>query len=237
MGSTAVALASVSAGYENQLVFSDLTVTFSKNQITCILGRSGCGKSTLLQLINGMVRPTTGSVALFGKGLDYFNIAHERLSIGYVVQQTGLFPHLTIRKNIILLGQISALPKVQIEQRLNQLMDMAQLPSAALARYPHQLSGGEQQRVGICRALFLNPPVLLMDEPFASLDGTTKEAIFSYIKTFQASEPRTVIWVTHDWDEAESLCDQFILLDKGNISVQGQREELRSLRVTNSIRS
>ncbi len=233
MENTAVALSGVSAGYENQLVFADLTVAFSQNQITCILGRSGSGKSTLLQLINGMVRPINGSVLLFGKGLDYSRIAHQRLSIGYVVQNTGLFPHLTIQRNITLLGQIAGLPKPKLEQRLNQLMDMAQLPSAALTRYPHQLSGGEQQRVGICRALFLNPPVLLMDEPFASVDGTTKEAIFLYIKTFQASEPRTMIWVTHDWDEAENLCDQFILLEKGRISVQGQRDELPSLRVNN----
>ncbi len=237
MKSEAVALASVSAGYEDQLVFSDLTVEFSKNQTTCILGRSGCGKSTLLQLINGMVHPLKGSVLLFGKGLDYSRIAHQRLSIGYVVQHTGLFPHLTIQRNIMLLGQIAALPKLQLERRLNHLMDMAQLPTSLLTRFPHQLSGGEQQRVGICRALFLNPPILLMDEPFASLDGTTKEAIFSYMRTLQEAEPRTIIWVTHDWEEAENLCDHFVLLDKGKDSVQGQRDELRSLRVTNSARS
>ena len=183
-----------------------------------------------------MVRPAKGSVLLFGQGLDYSRIAHQRLSIGYVVQHTGLFPHLTIQRNITLLGQIVGLPKLQLEQRLNQLMGMAQLPTSLLTRFPHQLSGGEQQRVGICRALLLNPPILLMDEPFASLDGTTKQAIFSYIRTLQAVEPRTIIWVTHDWDEAENFCDRFVLLDKGKSPVQGQRDELQSFRATNSIR-
>ena len=113
----------------------------------------------------------------------------------------------------MLLGQIAALPKLQLERRLNHLMDMAQLPTSLLTRFPHQLSGGEQQRVGICRALFLNPPILLMDEPFASLDGTTKEAIFSYIRTLQEAEPRTIILVTHNKHEAEKLADSIFQIE------------------------
>lgn len=182
-----------------------------------------------------MVRPTAGEIFLFGDPLDYGAINQIRLNIGYVVQQTGLFPHLTIEENISLLGRITKLPPGKATERLHHLTEMAQISESYLKKFPHQLSGGEQQRVGLCRALFLDPPLLLMDEPFASLDAETKHGIYSYVKKFQQAEPRTIVLVTHDLDEASTLADDFIWLEAGYIKVQGNIDQLQTLKQSDSL--
>lgn len=213
-------------------VLSDVSVSFEKNKITAILGKSGSGKSTLLQIINGMIRPSKGKVILEGQSLDYENIHTLRLQIGYVVQQVGLFPHMTVGENIELLGKIGKKPKAEIRVRVEELMDMVNLPLSYLEKYPHQLSGGEQQRAGLCRAMLLRPSLLLMDEPFASLDYGTKQGIYRHLLDIQNKEKRTVVMVTHDWDESILLADNFIWIAEGKIKASGEKPELGELKKT-----
>lgn len=227
-----VELQGITQVFGNHTVLTDISVCFEKNSITAILGKSGSGKSTLLQIINGMIRPSRGRVILEGQTLDYENIHALRLQIGYVVQQVGLFPHMTVRNNIELLGKISKNPKTEIQDRVKELMYMVDLPLSYLDKYPHQLSGGEQQRAGLCRAMLLRPSLLLMDEPFASLDFSTKQGIYKHLLDIQKKEKRSVVMVTHDWDESILLADFFIWIDEGKIRARGEKSQLKDLKNT-----
>ena len=227
--STVIKLENIAHGYTENSVLSNLSYNFAENKITAILGRSGSGKTTLLRIINGMIKPTSGLVTLFGEPNHYEAIHTLRLKIGYVIQHVGLFPHLSIQENIGLLARIVNMEKTLVLSRIHYLMDLVRLPAAYLTKYPHQLSGGEQQRVGLCRAMFLNPPVLLMDEPFASLDNETKESIYQNFVAIQQQEPRTVVLVTHNETEALTLADHFIWLKEGKIVSWGNREKLGEL--------
>lgn len=224
-----ISLSHVTHRYNHKAVLDDITVSLGNNLITGILGKSGSGKSTLLKIINGMVRPIDGDVHVLGKNIDYQKMDDLRLQIGYVVQQVGLFPHMSIEKNIGLLGKICRYSREEILRRTSQLLEMVQLPNSYLPKYPHELSGGEQQRVGICRAMFLNPPIILMDEPFGSLDYETKRHIYRQLKRIQEQEPRSILLVTHDWDEAITLADEFLWIQAGQIKEQGNNDELKRL--------
>ena len=219
----------VSFGYGGRRVLEDISVTFPEREVTVVVGRSGSGKSTLLELINGMHTPTQGVVRLSGEALDYRRIGEQRRQIGYVVQRFGLFPHMTVLENIGLPGVLQKMPAEQIRERVLELMRKMRLPESLLSRYPYALSGGEQQRVGLCRALLLDPPLLLMDEPFASLDYATKHAIYAYFRDLQQSEPRTVVLVTHDWDEARLLADGVVWIEEGKIREQGDIGQLEAM--------
>jgi osmoprotectant transport system ATP-binding protein len=164
----------VSHRYLKDFVLKNLTFEIDENIITAVIGKSGGGKSTLIQIINGLVVPTEGEVFVFGEELDYNKINQTRLKIGYSVQGTGLFPHMTVYENISLLGKITDKPKDEISSRVRYLMKLVDLSEEFENNYPYQLSGGQQQRVGLCRAMMLNPPVFLLDEAFAALDPTTK---------------------------------------------------------------
>lgn len=226
----AIDLKNISHSFDHAELFSDLNLSFEKNKITAILGKSGSGKSTLLQIINGMIRPLAGKVFFDGKPIAYQDINELRLKIGYVVQHVGLFPHMTIRQNINLLGKISKKPKADINKRILELLEMVNLSPSYLKKYPYELSGGEQQRAGLCRAMLLNPPLLLMDEPFASLDYGTKHKIYAHLLGIQKIESRTVILVTHDWDEAIKLADHFVWIDEGRIREKGDKSRLEQLK-------
>ncbi len=230
MDDSPIELDRINHGFDGKIVLTDFSFSFNTNTITAILGRSGSGKSTLLQIINCTIIPDKGHVLLFGKKPDYVNINAIRLQLGYVVQQVGLFPHMNIKSNINLLGRITRQMKAANQNRVDQLLDMVQLPATCQHKYPHELSGGEQQRVGLCRAMFLNPPVLLMDEPFASLDYETKRSIYKHIQDIQQNEPRTIILVTHDWEEAALLADQFIWIEDGRIKDAGDQRYLVELK-------
>jgi osmoprotectant transport system ATP-binding protein len=227
-----VELNQVTQIFGHHTVLSNVSLTFKRNCITAILGRSGSGKSTLLQIINGMIRPVRGKVTLNGIPLNYKRIHELRLQIGYVVQHVGLFPHMTICENISLLGQISKKPRDEIRNRINELMVMVQLPLSYLDKYPHELSGGEQQRAGLCRAMLLRPSLLLMDEPFASLDYGTKQSIYRHLLAIQKKESRSVILVTHDWEESVKLADHFIWIADGKIKATGDKSDLVQLKST-----
>ena len=223
----ALDLLNVSQTYQqNKEVLSDVTLSFSTANVTALLGKSGSGKSTLLQLINGILKPSKGTVRVFGQDFDYTKANLIRLKMGYVVQQVGLFPHLTIYDNISLLGKITKMPPNDIKNRVHSLLETVQLPISYCEKYPHELSGGEAQRAGLCRALFLKPAILLMDEPFAALDYATKNALYNYFLVLQQSEPCTVILVTHDWNEAMTLADEYVWLETGKIKNKGTKDQL-----------
>jgi osmoprotectant transport system ATP-binding protein len=198
-------------------VLDNLDLSFDENKITVILGRSGSGKSTLLQMINGLIVPSQGLVKVFGTGIDYRQVHLLRRAVGYSVQGTGLFPHMTVFDNIALLPRISNHNIPAILPRIEYLMQLVDLDLRFKDKYPHQLSGGEQQRVGICRAMVLNPRIFLLDEAFGALDVMTRNEIHEELLILQKEEPRTIILVTHDVHEAMKLADNLIILDEGNV--------------------
>ena len=216
----------VSHRYLKDIVLSDLSFEIEENIITAVIGKSGGGKSTLLQIINGLVVPSEGEVFVFGEKLDYNKITATRLKIGYSVQGTGLFPHMTVYENISLLGKITSKSKDEITGRVDYLMKLVDLPLEFKSKYPYQLSGGEQQRVGLCRAMVLNPPIFLLDEAFAALDPSTKNEIHTELLKIQKLEPRTVVLVSHDLAEAVKLADKIMVLHQGVIQQYGSKDEV-----------
>ena len=208
-----LSLESIHQTYGEQVIFDNLNLSIQEKTITAILGKSGSGKSTLLQMMNGLVRPDSGKVTIFGNAIDYRRIEELRLKIGYAVQGAGLFPHLTIAKNIMLPGIISKRPIEFLTKRLTELLERVNLPQEIQLKYPYELSGGEQQRVGLCRAVLLNPPLVLLDEAFSALDDETKNEIHEQLLSIQKAEPRTIVLVTHNRQEAEKLADSVFQIE------------------------
>ncbi len=217
-------------------ILYDVSVRFAENKVTAIIGKSGSGKSTLLKIVNGLSRPAAGEVRLFGEKLDYNALGLLRKKLGYVVQGIGLFPHLTAEENILLPGK-THLPKTELNKdRVHELMNLVNLQQNLKGKYPYQMSGGEQQRVGICRALFLAPLVLLMDEPFGSLDPITRFDIHREFIELQRKMPRTVLLVTHDMAEAKKLADEILVLDRGTVQQFGPKQEIFEHPATNIVK-
>jgi osmoprotectant transport system ATP-binding protein len=223
-----VTLHEVTQQYKGTVALQNISVHFPEKKITAILGRSGSGKSTLLQLINGLIKPTTGTIHVNNSPLNYDQILATRLQMGYVVQAIGLFPHLTVQQNICMAGKIINTKATDLETRTDQLMTLTGLPHSYKNKFPFELSGGEQQRVGICRALFLNPPILLMDEPFGALDPITRYEMQQELLRLQQSEPRTILFVTHDMREAAKLADFILVLEKGIVQQYAEKEKVLS---------
>lgn len=218
MTDKAIRLERVSHQFGNRPIFKNLSLIIEDKKITVILGKSGSGKSTLLQVINGLITPYEGAVYLYDQPLDYERIHEIRLGIGYAVQQVALFPHLTIFENITLPGILAGWSKEQKEKRANDLMNLVDLAASHRDKYPHELSGGEQQRVGLCRAILLDPPIMLLDEPFSSLDPDTKHDIHQEVMKLQREEPRCIVMVTHDPHEAIKLGDVQLKFESGHLS-------------------
>jgi osmoprotectant transport system ATP-binding protein len=221
-----IILQRVSKFYGHETALREVDVAFGDRVTTAVVGPSGSGKSTLLQLINGLVRPSGGAVQVFGKPIDYDRLPDLRRQIGYAVQGTGLFPHLTVERNITLLARLSGWDADRCRRRAQELMALVSLPWSHAARYPHELSGGQQQRVGLCRAMMLNPPLLLLDEPFGALDPITRQEIHQEFLRLQAAEPRTMVLVTHDLREALKLAQQLLVLDQGQVAQHGRCDEV-----------
>lgn len=226
----------VSHYYGTAAAVDNLSFEIEEGKITAIIGKSGSGKSTLLQIINGLIKPSKGEVIVFGEPLDYRNINKIRLKIGYSVQGTGLFPHMTIYNNIAILGTITGESKHDIERRIDTLMSFVNLAPSFKTKFPYQLSGGEQQRVGICRAIMLNPPVFLLDEAFAALDPETKNEIYNELLEMQKAEPRTIVIVTHDINEAIKLADNIMFMEGGQIKQYASKQEVMSNPASKSIK-
>jgi osmoprotectant transport system ATP-binding protein len=232
-----IALEHVSKFYGDTQALQDTHLTFADDVTTAVVGPSGSGKSTLLQLINGLVRPSGGTVFVFGEPIDYECLPELRLRIGYAVQGTGLFPHLTVGQNITLLARLARWDPERIGARAEALMKLVSLPLSYANRYPHELSGGQQQRVGLCRAMMLNPPIFLLDEPFGALDPVTRNEIHREFLHLQSSEARTIVLVTHDLREAVKLAQRLVVLEGGVVVQHGTGEEILRSPATGFVRS
>lgn len=213
--------------YGDHTVIPELDLELPELVTTAIVGESGSGKSTLLQLINGLVRPDQGEVRIGGVSLDYEQLATIRRRIGYAVQGAGLFPHLTVQENASLVAKLEGWDIDKITERLQELFKLLDLDDEFLDRYPTSLSGGQQQRVSLCRAMMLNPPLMLLDEPFSALDPITRRGIHEEFIRLQSAESRTTILVTHDMTEAIKLAQNIVILQTGNIVQQGSVQEVR----------
>lgn len=221
-----IVLHNVSKHYGEHCALDGVSLSLTDKSMTAVVGQSGSGKSTLLQLINGLVHPSGGHIEVFGRAIDYHHLPKLRRQIGYAVQGTGLFPHLTAWENITLLARLSGWRKKETDDRGRTLMELVGLPSHLAPRYPYQLSGGQQQRVGLCRAMMLDPKIFLLDEPFGALDPVTRDDIQREFLHLQATVPRTIVFVTHDLREAKRLAQEIIVLDKGKVVQRGGYDEI-----------
>jgi osmoprotectant transport system ATP-binding protein len=197
------------------------TFAVNSGELVVILGPSGCGKTTLLKLINRLYEATQGQIFLDGINIQDIPVTSLRRQMGYVIQQGGLFPHMTIAQNIAVVPKLLGWPKPEIAARVEELLDLVQLSPRLGRRYPNQLSGGQQQRVGLARALAANPAVLLMDEPFGALDAITRKALQSELLILQEKFHKTILFVSHDIEEALRLADRILILNHGQVVQYG----------------
>ena len=230
-------LSEVTKSYDGKDVVDRIDLAIESDTTTAVVGPSGSGKTTLLQLINGLVRPDHGRVHVFGRSIDYDALPQLRLKIGYAVQGTGLFPHMTVWKNITILARLNNWQRQRVDERGRHLMELAGLPATMAARYPHELSGGEQQRVGLCRAMMLDPTIFLLDEPFGALDSITRDEIHREFLHIQRTEPRTIVLVTHDMREALRLAERVVIVDQGRVVQDSAREEIIANPANNFVRN
>lgn len=215
--SVLVEIHAVEKSFDQHRALNQIDFALRENETTAIVGASGCGKSTLLQLVNGLLRPSRGTVKVFGESLPYDNLTAVRRRIGYAVQQVGLYPHLSVSNNVTLLAKLDGWQAAAIEQRFHALMQLLDLDAELAVRFPHELSGGQHQRVGLCRAMMLNPPLLLLDEPFSAVDPITRVAIHQGFLRLKNAEPRAIMLVTHDISEAIKLADSLVIMRDGMI--------------------
>ncbi len=221
-----IAVDNISKTYGQNVALASTTLAFADAQTTVLIGPSGCGKSTLLRTLVGLIVPDGGHVLVNDALLTPANAAQRRHEIGYVIQDGGLFPHLTAEQNVTLLARFLGQPPAQIDSRVRELASLVQLPPELLMRYPSGLSGGQRQRVGLMRALMLNPPLLLLDEPLGALDPITRSELQSQLKDIFARLQKTVILVTHDMGEAAYFGDTIILMRAGHIVQSGTLPDL-----------
>jgi len=195
-----------------------ISLAVEPGTVTAILGRSGSGKTTLLRTVNRMVEPTGGQVLVSGTPVQSENLIQLRRGMGYVIQETGLFPHFTIERNVALVLEAQNRPREERARRSRELLSAVGLdPDSFASRSPHELSGGQRQRVGLARALAADPPILLMDEPFGALDPLTRAEMQDMLRALMQSLKKTVLLVTHDLDEALYLAGQIVLLEQGKL--------------------
>lgn len=204
--------------FKNNIVLYDINLKLEEGNIIVFVGPSGCGKTTTVKMINRLIKPTSGQVLINGEDISNKNVIELRRNIGYVIQQTGLFPHMTIKENIGIVAKMQKMNSQEIESKTRELMEMVGLDYEKFAnRYPTELSGGQQQRVGIARALITNPDIILMDEPFSALDPITRSQLQDELLNIQTQFKKTIIFVTHDMDEAIKIADKICIMGKGRI--------------------
>ena len=207
-------------------VIDNLNLSINQGEFVTLIGPSGCGKTTLLKMINGLLKPDEGSIYINDKEMGEWDIVQLRRNIGYVIQQVGLFPHLTIAQNISYVLNIKKVAKnIQIE-RGRELIKLVGLDESYLNYYPAELSGGQKQRVGVARALAADPEIILMDEPFGAVDEITRNSLQDELFKISSALHKTIIFVTHDIEEAFKLGSRIALLNKGKIVQDGTKEEL-----------
>jgi osmoprotectant transport system ATP-binding protein len=201
---------------------------FARGKTAVLIGPSGCGKSTLLRLIIGLLEPDSGTIEFDGVPITGANIAGLRRRIGYVIQDGGLFPHLTARKNVLLMPAHLKRPVAEMDHRLEELCALTRFPQSALNRFPIELSGGQRQRISLMRALALSPELLLLDEPLGALDPLVRAALQKDLKEIFTRLKQTAILVTHDLAEAAYLGDEIVLMSEGRIVQIGTLDDLRT---------
>lgn len=212
---------------QSQHIIQNLNFQVAQGEILVLLGRSGSGKTTTLKLINRLLTPTQGNVLVEGKSTAQWHPIELRRHIGYVIQDIGLFPHFTVAENVGLVPSLLDWKPYQIKSRVHELLSTVGLPPEEFAsRYPYQLSGGQKQRVGVARALAADPPILLMDEPFGALDPITRRDLQQQLRHLQTQFGKTVIFVTHDIQEAMFLANRIGLMYQGNLVALAQPEDL-----------
>ncbi|MEO6873177.1 MAG: ATP-binding cassette domain-containing protein [Chthoniobacterales bacterium] len=217
----------VSKSFGGTTALAPTDLDFRAGLTTALIGPSGCGKSTLLRLIIALLQPDRGEVIFDGKPVNVENAQELRRRVGYVIQEGGLFPHLTARANVLLMSRHLGRSREEMERRLHELCALSQFPEDALDRYPAELSGGQRQRVSLMRALMLSPEVLLLDEPLGALDPLVRSALQRDLKEIFARLEQTAILVTHDMGEAAYLADEIVLMNEGRIVQRGSVAELR----------
>ncbi|MCH8029770.1 MAG: ATP-binding cassette domain-containing protein [Candidatus Dadabacteria bacterium] len=221
-----ITLENITKTYGDNTALDAIDLRISPGMTTVILGRSGCGKSTILRTIIGLIEPDIGSVYIDGHILNPSNVYRLRQSMGYVIQEGGLFPHLTTERNISLMARHLGRDSGWIERRIAELCELTKFPIEGLLRYPIQLSGGQRQRVSLMRALMLEPDILLLDEPLGALDPLIRYQLQVDLKSVFGTLNKTVVMVTHDLGEAGFLGDTMVLMEDGSIVQQGTLTEL-----------
>lgn len=202
---------------DGTVAVKDFNLKINKGEFVCFIGPSGCGKTTTMKMVNRLIDVTEGQILVDGKDIKEQNAVELRRSMGYVIQQIGLMPHMTIEENIVLVGTLLKWSKEEKEKRARELLKLVDMPEEFLKRYPHELSGGQQQRIGVLRALAANPPLILMDEPFGALDPITRDALQEEFKKLQRELDKTIVFVTHDMDEAIKLADKIVIMRDGQV--------------------
>ena len=207
----------VSKRYGDTVVLLEIELEIPNGQTTVIVGQSGSGKTTLLRMVNGLIRPDSGRLEVFGDLVPEENIENFRRKIGYAVQGAGLFPHVSVKENIVLIARLVGWSPEDIDERFEMLMRQMELPLELSDRIPNELSGGQQQRVGLCRALMLKPKLLLLDEPFSAVDPLTRLELYEVVEKLNTNEAVSIVMVSHDLGEAKRLGDRMVVLQNGII--------------------
>jgi len=224
----------VAAGFRlpgGRALLDALSLAVEEGETLAVIGRSGSGKTTALKLVNALLMPTMGEVRVAGRATTAWDAIRLRRRTGYVIQEMGLFPHLTVARNVGLVPELEGWPAERIGQRVEELLALVGLPAAEFAgRYPHQLSGGQRQRVGVARALAADPPLLLLDEPFGALDPITRAELQREFRALQARLRKTAIFVTHDMREAALVGDRIAVVAGGRLRAVATPEALRESR-------
>ncbi|MBO0475965.1 betaine/proline/choline family ABC transporter ATP-binding protein [Vagococcus sp. DIV0080] len=201
----------------NKKAVSDISLSFGDSEFICFIGTSGSGKTTAMRMINRMIEPSSGNILINGKNIRDINPVELRRSVGYVIQNIGLLPHMTIRDNITLVPKLLKWPESERKEIAEKMIRLVELPVEMLDRYPHELSGGQQQRIGVVRALAADQDIVLMDEPFGALDPITRDALQDFVKELQEKMGKTIVFVTHDMDEALKLATKIVVMSYGKV--------------------
>ncbi|MBE6052946.1 MAG: ATP-binding cassette domain-containing protein [Clostridium sartagoforme] len=208
----------VKKSYKNSVILDNFNLKIDKGNLVVLIGSSGCGKTTLLKMINRLIETTAGDILVDGKNIKNMDPIQLRRSIGYVIQQTGLFPHMTVRENIEILPKLMGKNEEELAEKTIELLNMVGLePEKYSDRYPVELSGGQQQRIGVARAFAADAEIILMDEPFSALDPITRTELQEELFNIQREYKKTIVFVTHDMDEALNLADKICILKDGKI--------------------
>jgi osmoprotectant transport system ATP-binding protein len=218
MPQSALEFADVSFARAQGLVLDHLSLAVDAGEVLAVVGRSGAGKSTLLKLINRLLVPSGGAVYVDGRDTRMWDVIRLRRRVGYVLQDVGLFPHLSVAANVGVVPRLEGWDADRIQARVGELLDLVGLPASRFGpRFPDELSGGQRQRVGVARAIAIDPPILLMDEPFGALDPLTRAELHTEFRGLQAALRKTVVIVTHDMGEAFALADRVGVIDEGRL--------------------